>query len=127
MAAGWTPGGWAAVGLLALLYVAIVVLRGPEIDPAAPAVGAGLLLSGELAALARDLFERRLADPRQLGRRLLVMAGLGLATVAVGWVLLVAWVGGLPGGVATTAIGAVAAVGTVAVLLPAARSLVTRR
>lgn len=121
IAGWWTDGAWVAQGMLGLLYLAVVAVRGPELDTTAPAVAAALLLTGELAVLARTLLDGSLLDPRELGRRLLLLGLVGLGAVAAGWLLLAASAVGVPGGMLTTALGAVAVVGAVAVLLAVAR------
>jgi len=62
----WAAGAWTAQGLLGLLYLAVVSLRGPDIDPSAPAVAAALLVSGELAVLGRSLLDGLMLDAREL-------------------------------------------------------------
>lgn len=121
LAGAWAAGAWAAQGLLGLLYLTVVSLRGPDVDTSAPAVAAALLLAGELCVLSRALMDGLLLDRRELGRRLLLLGSLGLAAVATGWLLLAAWASALPGGMLTTAVGAAAAVGALAVLLAVAR------
>ena len=119
-AAGWwAAGAWIAQALLALAYLLGVLARGGEIDTAAPAVAAALLLAGELAALSRALADGQVATSRELGRRLVGLAALGVASAGAGWVLLAASAAPLPGGPLTTLVGAVAAV--------AALSLAARR
>lgn len=117
----WAAGAWLAQGILALAYLVVIGLRGPDLDTAAPALAAALLLAGELAALARALLDGFVLDSRDLGRRLLVLAGLGTGSAAVGWVLLAASAAPLPGGMLTTALGAAAAVGAVGLVLALAR------
>jgi hypothetical protein len=117
----WAAGAWTAQAILGVLYLVVVSLRGPEVDTSAPAVAAGLLLSGELAVLSRALLDGLLLDPRELARRLLVLATLGVGSVAVGWLLLAVSIAALPGGMVTTALGAAAAVGSIGVVLAVAR------
>ncbi len=121
LAGWWTDGAWVAQGLLGLLYLAVISLRGADIDTSAPAIAAALLLAGELAALARSLFDGMLLDPRELARRMLLLGALGLGAVALGWLLLGASAVAVPGGMVTTALGAVAVIGAVGVLLAVAR------
>jgi len=117
----WAAGAWTAQGMLGLLYLTVVSLRGPDIDPSAPAVAAALLVSGELAVLGRSLLDGLMLDARELSRRLLVLAGLGVGAVAAGWLLLAVSLTSLPGGMLTTALGAAAAVGAIGVVLAVAR------
>lgn len=119
VAGGWAAGAWIAQALLALVYLLGVLARGGDLDTAAPAVAAALLLAGELAALSRALADGQVAVARDLGRRLVALAALGVASAAAGWVVLAASAAPLPGGVVTTLVGAAAAV--------AALSLAARR
>ena len=121
LAGWWAAGGWVTQAVLAALYLAVVALRSPDVDTSAPAVAAALLVSGELAVLARSLLDGLLLDPRELARRLAVLAALGVGAIASGWLLLAISVAALPGGMITTAIGAVAAVGAIGVVLAIAR------
>jgi hypothetical protein len=121
IAGWWAAGAWTAQAILGALYLVVVSLRGPDVDTSAPAVAAALLLSGELAVLSRALLDGLLLDPRELARRLLVLATLGVGSVAVGWLLLAVSIASLPGGMVTTALGAAAAVGAIGVVLAVAR------
>lgn len=125
LAGWWAAGAWVAQALLGSLYVAVVALQSPEVDTSAPAVAAALLISGELAVLAHSLLAGLLLDPRELARRLLVLAGLGMGAVAVGWLLIAGSVTALPGGMLTTALGAAAAVGAIGVVVLVAREAFT--
>ncbi len=70
-------------------YIGFLVLDHPGIDPAAPLIAVLLLLTGELAAWSLDERWDIGTDPRLLRRRavavgVLALAGLALATIAVG-------------------------------------------
>lgn len=115
-AAGWWRGAAVvAQGLLALGYLSVLVAQGRELDTAAPAFAAGLLLAGELAVLARD--GGLTVGAGVIGRRLIALAAAALAVVGAGWVMLTAAALPLPGGAAATLFGVLAAVGIPALLL----------
>jgi hypothetical protein len=71
-----------ALGLLGLSYAIVDVSRGEPVA-AAPFVGAGLLLTGELVYAAREL--ARASDPKA-DRRLPWLAGITLAGLSAGFV-----------------------------------------
>ncbi len=101
--------GW-ALALGAVAYTVALVVHGSQVDEAAPLVGAGLLLSGELATWSLDeqwpiAAEHGLAGARAAALAGLVLGGLAAATLVVA--LAAAPVGG---GLTWTVFGAVAAV-----------------
>lgn len=117
-ALAWLAGAAVAgQGLLAAVYLGVLVAEGRDLDTGAPAFAAGLLLTGELAALARDAELTR--GPSVLARRLLALAVFTLVAIAAGWLLLLATAVPVPGGALATLAGAVAAVAIPGLLLAA--------
>jgi len=115
---GLWPGGLsAAVGLLAIEYLASLYLRGIPLDVTAPAYGACLFLCAELGWLAVE----GSGDPRWLARWF-VVAGVASAGAALGWGLLVVASVPLVGGLPLTALGVVAVVALAGALAWLARS-----
>jgi hypothetical protein len=111
---------WALL-VLAATYAVAIAARGAEIDEAAPLVGAGLLLCGELAAWSIDerfsiAAERAVVASRAVAVTLLTLAGLAVSAVVVS--LAAAPVGG---GLGWTFLGAAAAVLVVALAVQLAR------
>jgi hypothetical protein len=79
--------GW-ALALGGVVYAIALVVHGTHVDEAAPLVGAGLLVSGELATWSLD--ERRpiarargLLAARAVGVAILALAGLAAAALVV--------------------------------------------
>jgi hypothetical protein len=120
LAGVWAGGAWLAQGLLGAGYLTGVLLRGPDLDPAAPAVAAGVLLIGELTHLALDLRAGGL-EARALAGRLVAVAAMGAGAAALGWLLLAAWTLPLPAGAATTVLGVAAALAAIALVAGLAR------
>jgi len=108
----WPAGAWVGAALIGLDYVLVTWLPGGPVDASSPAVAAALLLTVELAHLSL----RVPADARALARRLLALAGLGVGSAGLGWLLLLAASLPLPGGWVTTALGAAAAVAAMALV-----------
>ena len=109
-----------ALAVLAVAYAVSLFVHGSAVDEGAPLVAAGLLLCGELAAWSLDerhaiAAERDVVLRRGLALGALVLAGLGAAVAVIAFAASPAG-----GGLAWTALGAVAAVlvvGTVAELV----------
>jgi hypothetical protein len=104
---------WALV-VLAIAYAVAIAAHGAEIDEAAPLVGAGLLLSSELATWSLDerwliAAERAVVLSRATAIALLVLAGGAVSAIVIA--LAAAPVGG---GLGWTVLGAGAAVLVVA-------------
>jgi hypothetical protein len=111
---------WAIV-VLAVSYTVAIEAHGAAIDEAAPLVGAGLLLCGELAAWSIDerftiAAERAVVASRAVAVGLLTLAGLAVSAVVLS--LAAAPVGG---GLGWTFLGTAAAVLVVALAVHLAR------
>jgi hypothetical protein len=117
--------GPALVVLLAE-YTAALLARGGRLDPAAPLVGAGLLLYAELAGWAAEA-RPRVGDERPvLARRAIVVAASTLAALGLGVLVLLAAAVPAGGGLARLAVGVVAVTGTLALVAVVARPTATR-
>jgi hypothetical protein len=106
----------AVLGLLLLgaEYAGFFLVRGGTVDQRAPLYGAGFLVIAELAFTA---MERRAPGTRELALfRVIVIAALGVAAVALGALVLAFAAIPAGGGVALHAVGVVAAVGLVLLL-----------
>jgi hypothetical protein len=111
---------WALL-LLGATYAVAIAAHGGKIDEAAPLVGAGLLLCGELAAWSIDErltipAERAVVASRAVAVALLTLAGLAVSALVVS--LAAAPVGG---GLGWTFLGAAASVLVVALTVRLAR------
>jgi hypothetical protein len=117
--------GPALVVLLAE-YTAALLGRGGRIDPAAPLVGAGLLLYAELAGWAAEA-RPQVGDERPvLVRRAVVVAASTLAALGLGVLVLLATAVPAGGGLARLAVGVAAVTGTLALVAVVARPTATR-
>jgi hypothetical protein len=105
--------GW-ALGLAGGVYAVALLVHGTHVDEAAPLVGAGLLLCGELATWSADEHPAIPAERGVAVRRAAAVAGLAFAGLAVA--ALVVSVAAVPvgGGLVWTIVGAAAAVLVVA-------------
>lgn len=112
----WAPLNAAGVACLAAAYLVLLYVRGSEVDGAAPAVAAGLLLVAELAWFSLEQAAAAAGHPRLLARRLALIGGLALGAAGFGYLLLLVAVAPLPGGVAYTAAGAAAALAAIGLL-----------
>ena len=110
----------AAIVLLASPYVAIVALEAESIDTAAPALAGGLYLVAELAYWSLELRGHISDEPGTYLRRASVLAGLVLLTIALGTGVLGLVQVVAARGAAVDVLGAVAAVGAIALLALAA-------
>jgi hypothetical protein len=111
---------WALL-LLAGAYTVAIAARGGEIDEAAPLVGAGLLLCGELAAWSIDERFRIAAERAVVASRAVAVALLTLAGLAVSAVVLSLAAAPVGGGLGWTFLGAAASVLVVALAVRLAR------
>jgi hypothetical protein len=98
-----------ALGLLGAEYAALFALRGDAVDSRAPLYGACFLAVAELAYGALEL-RAGTPEPGLTARRIVILAGLALASVIVGTIVLAAASAPLDGGVGLEAVGVVAAV-----------------
>ena len=113
--------GW-ALALGGIAYAVALVVHGTHVDEAAPLIGGGLLVCGELAAWSLDERPRISAARGLLATRAGAVAGLTIA--AVGAAALVVSLAAVPAGngLAWTVFGSAAAV-----LVVAAAALLSRR
>ena len=112
--------GW-ALGLGGAGYAVATIAHGTHVDEAAPLVGLGLLLCGELAAWSLD--ERGIVRARGvLALRLGAVATLGVASLAVSALVVTLSASSVGNGLAWTVFGAAAVVGVFALTVRVARS-----
>ncbi len=104
------------------LYGAQLAVDDARLDLAAPAVAAALLLTAELAYWSLEERERIAGEPGETLRRAGFVALLGIGALLVTWLPLVVVDVLRARGIALDVVGAVAAVGALAVIV-----LVTRR
>jgi hypothetical protein len=118
-ALGWRRAlAWALVGLV--LEYALALADRPELDLRAPLVGAGLLVVGELAGVARSLGARTSAL-RRTGSRVGEALAFGLGAVAVGALVLGAAADRPRAGLLVQAASAAAAVGVLLLIMHLAK------
>lgn len=110
-----------AVALLGLEYVALLGFEGEALDPRAPFVAAALYAVAELGYWSLELRGAVADEAGTYVRRVALLAGLLLATVALGVGLLALVQAVDARGPALDVLGAVAAVGALALLALAAR------
>ena len=111
---------WSLV-VLAIAYAVAIAARGAEIDEAAPLVGAGLLLSCELATWSLDERWSIAAECAVVLSRATAIALLGLAGGTVSAVVIALAAAPVGGGLGWTVLGAAAAVLVVALTVRLAR------
>jgi hypothetical protein len=110
-----------AVALLGTAYVALLGFEGDALDVRAPLVAAALLAVAELGYWSLELRGAVADEPGAYLRRLALLAA-ELAGVTTAGIVLLAIVQGVEtGGVAIDVLGAVAAIGALALLALAAR------
>ena len=109
-----------AVCLLAAPYVASLAFELDGIDTRAPLLAAALFSVAELAYWSLELRGALADEPGTSLRRVALLAGLAVATIAVGTVVLAVVEGVSARGTTVDLIGAVAAVGAIALLALAA-------
>jgi hypothetical protein len=115
-----------AMVVLVAEYTAVLVGHGGRVDPAAPLVGAGLLLYAELATWAAEARPRVRDERPVLTTRAVVVAASTLAALGLGALVLL--VAALPagGGLARLAVGVAAATATLTLVAVLARPTSTR-
>jgi hypothetical protein len=111
---------WALV-VLAIAYAVAIAAHGAEIDEAAPLVGAGLLLSSELATWSLDERWSIAAERAVVLSRATAIALLGLASGAVSAIVIALAAAPVGGGLGWTVLGAGAAVLVIALTVRLAR------
>lgn len=109
-----------ALGALGAEYAVSLFVGGGGAD-AAPLVGAGLLLLGELVAWSISLRTRMREEPPVLLLRLWTLVLAVVASLAVGAMLVALASTDVGGGLAWTVVGTAAAVGAVLLVTRAAR------
>jgi hypothetical protein len=109
-----------AIALLVAPYVSIVVFELEGLDVYAPVVAALLFVVAELSYWSLELRGSLADEPGTYLRRIAVLAGLLVVTLAAGTALLVLVEVVTAGGAALDVLGAVAAVGAIALLALAA-------
>jgi hypothetical protein len=110
-----------AVAILGSEYVALLGFEGEAVDTRAPIVAAALLAVAELGYWSLELRRAVVDEAGTSLRRLALLAALLVGVLALGVVLLVLVEVVAAGGPAIDLLGAVAAVGAVALLALAAR------
>jgi hypothetical protein len=122
LAAGSTGGIAWTLALVAGEYAAALAARGDEsVDPAAPLVGAGVLVLAELAFWSLERRGPGYEEARVVARRLALLGVLALLALVLGAFVLVVTAAPLGGGLAWDAVGVVAACATLAVVAWLAR------
>ena len=123
LALGWASGVAWTLALLAGEYaLGLTVGDGDDgVDAAAPFYAAGLLLLAELSYWSIELRVPGRVDGRLTLRRLGALAGLALASIGLGTFVVAATAVSLSSGLLWDAIGAAAAVATLAILAQLAR------
>jgi hypothetical protein len=111
---------WSVV-LLGTAYAVAIAAHGAEIDEAAPLVGAGLLLSSELATWSLDERWAIAAERAVVLSRTGAIALLGLVSVMVSGIVLALAAAPVGSGLGWTILGAAAAVLVVALAVRLAR------
>ena len=119
---GWTSGVAWTLALLAAEYaLALSVGDDRSVDAAAPIYAAGLLLLAELSYWSIELRIGGREDAALMLRRLGALAALAVVSVALGTVVIAATAVSLRTGLLWDALGAAAAVATLAIVARLAR------
>jgi hypothetical protein len=107
--------------ILAAEYLTAEAVRWPAIDPATPLYAGGLLILAETASWSLEPHWPSRADPDMGRRRALRLAGMAFGAIALDRALL--WVAAVPvaSGLVLTAVGVVAATGSLALVAVLAR------
>jgi len=101
--------GW-ALGIAGIAYALAIVVHGTHVDEAAPLIGAGLLVCGELATWSLDERWRIAVDRGLTASRAGAVAVLALAGLAAGALIVSLAAAPVGGGIGWTVLGAAAAV-----------------
>ncbi len=118
---GWSPLVALSVGLVGAAYATHLALDDPSLDGKAALLGAGLLLTAELAYWSLEEREHVATEPGESFRRLGLLIGLALAALAAGAALLVVADVARAGGLAVDLVGAAAAAAALLVVVLFAR------
>jgi len=118
---GWRPLVALSVGLVGAAYAVHLAADDPSLDARAALLGAGLLLTAELAYWSLEEQERAAAEPGESFRRLGLLLGLALGALGGGIALLIVADLIRTGGLAIDLLGAAAAAAALLVVVALAR------
>jgi hypothetical protein len=118
---GWSPLVALSVGLVGAAYATHLALDNPSLDGKAALLGAGLLLTAELAYWSLEEREHVATEPGEAFRRLGLLLGLALAVLGAGIALLIVSDAVRTGGLAVDLAGAAAAAAALLVVVLFAR------
>ena len=118
---GWSPLVAVSVALVGAAYATHLAVDDPGLDGTAPLLGAGLLLTAELAYWSLEERERVAGEPGEAFRRLGLLIGLAFAVLAACAALLAVADLARTGGLAIDIVGAAAAVAALLVVVLFAR------
>ena len=124
---GWSPLVALAVGLVGAAYAIHLAADDPSLDARAALLGAGLLLTAELAYWSLEERDRVAAEPGEPFRRLGLLLALALAALGAGIALLIVADAVRTGGLAVDLVGAAAAAAALLVVVLFARRSPGRR
>lgn len=118
---GWSPLVPLSLALVGAAYATHLGLDDPALDAKAPLLGAGLLLTAELAYWSLEERERVVTEPGESLRRFGLLAGLALGALLAGAGLLAVSDLARASGLALDMLGAVAAAAALLVVVLLAR------
>jgi hypothetical protein len=118
---GWSPLVPVSIGLVGAAYALHLAADDPSLDAKAALLGAGLLLTAELAYWSLEERERVAAEPGESFRRLGLLLGIALAVLVAGIALLIVSDAIRTGGLAVDLVGAAAAAAALLVVVLFAR------
>jgi hypothetical protein len=118
---GWHPLVGLSVGLVGAAYAVHLAADDPSLEAKAALLGAGLLLTAELAYWSLEEREQVVSEPGESFRRLGLLFGLALAVLAAGSALLIVSDAVRTGGLAVDLVGAAAAAAALLVVVLFAR------
>jgi hypothetical protein len=117
----WSPLVALSVGLVGAAYAVRLAADDPNLDAKAALLGAGLLLTAELAYWSLEERERVAGEPGESFRRFGLLVALALAALGVGIALLIVADVLRTGGLAVDLVGAAAAAAALLVVVLFAR------
>jgi hypothetical protein len=118
---GWSPLVALSVGLVGATYATHLAVDDPGLDAKAALLGAGLLLTAELAYWSLAERERVASEPGESLRRLGLLLAVALAVLGAGIALLIVSDAVRTGGLAVDLVGAAAAAAALLVVVLFAR------
>ena len=118
---GWSPLVPVSIGLVGAAYAVHLAADDPILDAKAALLGAGLLLTAELAYWSLEERERVAAEPGESFRRLGLLLVLALGVLVAGIALLIVSDAVRTGGLAIDLVGAAAAAAALLVVVLFAR------